>query len=132
MALVNRRQFLNSLSALGMASSLTGISALSGMKAHAANVSGYKALVMVFLKGGQDGADFVIPYDQPSYNGMRAMREGLAAAYNVDDPTSPRARENLLPLNADNAAEFGRTAICISAGTGTARGNVRCRRACGR
>jgi len=107
MANFNRRQFLNSLSALGMAGSLAGISTLGSMKAHAANTMGYKALVMIFFKGGQDGADFVIPYDTASWNGLRAMREGLSSAYDVDNPASPRARDNLIPLIADNAASFG-------------------------
>ena len=50
-----------------MAGSLAGVSAMSSLKAHAADVTGYKALVMIFFKGGQDGADFAIPYDQPSW-----------------------------------------------------------------
>ena len=107
MANLNRRQFMSSLSALGMAGSLGGISALSSLKAHAADVTGYKALVMIFFKGGQDGADFAIPYDQPSWDALRSIREGMSAAYDVTNPASPRARQNLLPLNADNAGNFG-------------------------
>lgn len=90
-----------------MAGSLAGVSAMSSLKAHAADVTGYKALVMIFFKGGQDGADFVIPYDQPSWNALRSLREGLSADYDVTNPLSPRARQNLIPLNADNAASYG-------------------------
>lgn len=107
MANINRRQFINSLSALGMAGSLAGVSALSSLKAHAADVTGYKALVMIFFKGGQDGADFAIPYDQPSWDALRDMRQGVSAAYDVTNPSSPRARQNLIPLVADNASSFG-------------------------
>ncbi len=97
MANINRRQFLNSMTALGMAGSVAGVSALSSLKAHAADVTGYKALVMIFFKGGQDGADFAIPYDQPSYNALRAIRRGVGG----------RSRQSLIPLNPTNAGSFG-------------------------
>ena len=45
----------------------------------AANCSGgYKALVCVFLNGGNDGNNMVIPYDTPNYNIYAASRPGLA------------------------------------------------------
>lgn len=106
MAYINRRRFLNSISALGMASGVSAIGALGASKARAADISGYKALVMLFFKGGQDGADFLIPYDTASWNALRNIRQDLSADYDVDNPNSPRNRNNLLPLTPDNGASL--------------------------
>ena len=41
---------------------------------------GYKALVCIFLNGGNDGNNMVIPYDATNYNAYAAARAGLAIA----------------------------------------------------
>ena len=50
---------------------------------------GYKALVCVFLNGGNDGNNMVIPYDDAHYANYSASRPGLAIAKagGVLDPT---------------------------------------------
>lgn len=102
MAYLNRRNFLSSMSALGMSAGIASIGTMSALRAHAADIEGYKALVMIFLKGGQDGADFLIPYDQPSWSALRRIRVNLSDLYDVDNPNSSRNRSNLLPLAPDN------------------------------
>jgi len=77
MANYNRRQFLTRSSALGFASGLGAVSAMSNMRSWAASTDGYKALVFVFLKGGMDHADTIIPYDTTSYNQLVSVRKGL-------------------------------------------------------
>ncbi|MEM1088065.1 MAG: DUF1501 domain-containing protein [Pseudomonadota bacterium] len=104
---INRRQFLRGSSAFGFAASLGALSTLGSHQASAADTSGYKAMVCLFLKGGMDHADTVISYDEPSWNQLRSVREGLFTAYDVDNPTSSRNRSNLLKLEADNAASLG-------------------------
>ena len=90
----SRREFLKRASAL----SLSGVAAPFALnlaalgEAAAANATGYKALVCVFLYGGNDYANTVVPYDLPNYtlyNGQRAAialpRDSLAGT--VLNPT---------------------------------------------
>ena len=57
---INRRQFLKNTAGLGLAG--LGSSVLSfGQPAFAADTSDYKALVCVFLFGGMDSHDVILP-----------------------------------------------------------------------
>ena len=107
MTYISRRHLLAGLGTAGFASGLGGLTNISLNKAWAADTSGYKAMVCIFLKGGMDGADTIIPYDQTSYNQLRSLRDGLYGSYNSGSGASSRNRANLLPLNPDNAANFG-------------------------
>lgn len=95
----------------GSAASFAGaagvLGALGSQKAWAANTSGYKALVCVFLKGGLDHADTILPTDQASHDLLASARPGLFGAYGVGSGGSSRDRANLLSLNPTNAGEFG-------------------------
>ena len=103
----NRRNFLKSSLALPMmASSGSMLSALAGFNAHAADTSGYKALVCVFLFGGMDCHDTVLPYDQSSYNSYAGIRASLLDSYAQQPGGSTRTREALLAL-APSGASFG-------------------------
>ena len=70
-------------------------------RAHA-RAEGYRALVCLFLDGGLDGDDVLIPYDQTSYDAYAEIRAPLHAAYAVQDRS--RARADLLPLTGDPQA----------------------------
>jgi len=107
MTYINRRRFIQSSSALGFSAGAGLLGALGSTPALAADVSGYKALVCVFLKGGMDTADMVLPVDQASHDALGAVRPGLFNAYGVGSGNSSRDIENLLELNADNLSEFG-------------------------
>lgn len=108
--MINRRNFLSRASASG-ALSFTGgaalLSALTQGKAYAADTSGYKALVCLFFFGGQDGYDTLLPYDQPSYDLLAGYRGGIFSDYENLSGGSTRARNRLLKLSPDNAANFG-------------------------
>ena len=59
-----RRQFLSDLGCgLGTAAFLSTFDRFSRLEAAAAAPSGYRALVCVFLFGGNDGNNMVVPYD---------------------------------------------------------------------
>ena len=78
---LQRRAFMQralALGAYGMAGPL--VSALSGFgtAAAAGTSAGYKALVCVFLYGGNDHGNTVIPYDQPSYDAYSTIRQNMA------------------------------------------------------
>ncbi|WP_310566612.1 DUF1501 domain-containing protein [Hydrogenophaga sp.] len=62
-------------------------------EAAAFNASDYKALVCVFLFGGNDYANTVVPYDSTRYEQYRSARADIALAH-----------ADLLPLNPGNLA----------------------------
>lgn len=107
---MNRRKFLQTTGGAGALSFAAGtgiLSALGNSKAFAADVSGYKALVCVFLFGGQDCHDTVLPYDQTSYDAYATLRQSLIDDYAAQQGGNSRARANLLALNPVNSADFG-------------------------
>lgn len=125
----SRRSFLRRASALSvMGSAAPWALSLSAMAdAAAATATDYKALVCVFLYGGNDYANTVVPYDQASYDAQYALRGNLridraALAPNLLAPTAALAGgrqyalapglEPLVPLfNA------GQMAVMLNVGT---------------
>ncbi|MEN9681548.1 MAG: hypothetical protein RLZZ627_1441 [Pseudomonadota bacterium] len=85
---MNRRQFiLRSGHALGATALLAGLGQL-----RVAEAADYKALVCVFLFGGNDGNNTLIPLDSQGYGQYAAIRP---ASSNVNIPQA-----NWLPINA--------------------------------
>ena len=76
----SRRAFMKRAAAFGMASSAsTFVTQLLGIsEAAAATATDYKALVCVFLYGGNDYANTLPPFDQASYDLYAAARPSLA------------------------------------------------------
>ena len=76
----SRRAFLKRTGALGLAGVATPfVTSLGAIgEAAAATASDYKALVCVFLYGGNDYANTLPPYDQASYNQYYAARSNIA------------------------------------------------------
>jgi uncharacterized protein (DUF1501 family) len=103
----SRRHFLKSsiLIPAAMAGSPM-LSMLNPATAYGMDSSGYRALVCVFLFGGMDCHDTVLPYDLASYNSYSQIRSSLLAAYQGTPGGSSRARAALLPLNP-STAQFG-------------------------
>lgn len=102
----SRRDFLKSATAMSLGGAAGFAFDLNRFNAFAADVSGYKALVCVFMFGGMDGHDTVIPYDTPSYNQYAGIRSALLSEYNGLVGGSTRTRDRLLPLNLINASDF--------------------------
>ena len=77
---ISRRAFLSRASALSIAGSATpflmNLAAIG--EAAAATASDYKALVCVFLYGGNDYANTLVPYDTAQYASYVAQRPTLA------------------------------------------------------
>ena len=97
----HRRQFLRlsvGAAALGASASLWPRT----LTAHAASTGGYRALVCIFLFGGLDSHDLLLPYDADSYSSFSTIRQSLLNLYG-----ETRSRDNLLFLSPDNAANFG-------------------------
>ncbi|MEM6536519.1 MAG: DUF1501 domain-containing protein [Pseudomonadota bacterium] len=108
---LDRRAFLQKVGAVGFGASLT--STLAPMAARAADVSGYKAIVCLFLKGGMDGHDTLLPYDTGSYNRYAEIRQGFMSADSNLEGGPLRARNALLELNPANASMFGSRAYAL-------------------
>ncbi|MEL6728900.1 MAG: DUF1501 domain-containing protein [Pseudomonadota bacterium] len=88
-----RRNFIKALGASTVAATAMS-GAPSVFSAQAAETSGYKALVCVFLFGGLDNHDVILPYDQSNYDQFSQLRSSLIA-----QQSATRARNALLPLN---------------------------------
>ena len=125
----SRRSFLQRASALSvMGSAAPWALSLSAMAdAAAAGASDYKALVCVFLYGGNDYANTVVPYDQASYDAQYALRGNLridrnALTPNLLNPATPLAggrQYALAPGLAPLAPLFnaGQMAVMLNVGT---------------
>ncbi len=92
----SRRAFLQRAATLSMAGAATpwalNLAALG--EAAAATASDYRALVCVFLYGGNDYANTLVPYDAAQYAQYQAQRPSLAYARSALDATA------LNPLSA--------------------------------
>ena len=78
----SRRAFLKRSAALGVAGVATPfVTSLAAIgEAAAATATDYKAMVCVFLYGGNDYANTLTPYDQASYDQYLAARSNVAHA----------------------------------------------------
>lgn len=85
----SRRKFLQqsgALSALSLAGSLDTL----GLSSAAAQTAPYKALVCLFMFGGNDSNSLLIPYsDYASYNAVRPVATGVNVAQSLMTPLSP-------------------------------------------
>ena len=100
-AACTRRSLLQGAGAAGLTAFLgslagVGLSAVDAMSADAATAGSYRALVCVFLFGGNDGFNSLVPTDAAGYAAYAQARDNLAVG-----------RGSLLPLNAPHAPELG-------------------------
>ena len=125
----SRRAFLQRAGALAAAGSAApwalNLAALG--EAAAATASDYKALVCVFLYGGNDHANTLVPYDSASYTAYSGMRPTLA--YARDDLAATVLRPTLALPDARQYAlapplapllplfDAGRLGVLLNVGT---------------
>ena len=86
----SRREFLkraSALSATGVAAPWALNLAAIGEAAAQSAPTDYKALVCVFLYGGNDHGNTIVPYDQSTYNTYTSLRGGLATDRALLAPT---------------------------------------------
>jgi uncharacterized protein (DUF1501 family) len=110
----SRREFLRTASALSVAGSATplvlNLAAMSAVSAQTMP-SDFKALVCVFLYGGNDHSNTIVPFDNASYQLYAQSRTNLALAQNtllpLTTPTNPSMtgrqvamRPEMAPLKA--------------------------------
>lgn len=95
---MNRREFLHCVGRATVAGAWSGLGPPT-LSAWGADRSGYKALVCVFLFGGLDNHDFLLPYDASAYDEFARLRQTLLRVQGA-----ARARETLLALQPANAS----------------------------
>lgn len=85
----SRRAFLQRSTALSLAAGAApwALTLAALGEAAAATATDYKALVCVFLYGGNDYANTLVPYDQPSYDAYQGFRSNLAIDHSTLGPT---------------------------------------------
>lgn len=127
----SRRHFLRSAAALaasgtpGIGLPLAGLAAMAAQTSHAADVSGgYKALVCLYLYGGSDMHNWVVPTDATGYAQYAAARGELAWPLNRLQPITVTGQDagrtfgmpsELAPLR--KWYESGQAAIVANVGT---------------
>lgn len=95
-ASLSRRGFLQKASLFAAA---TGLGRLGSLTAHAQTApADYKALVCVFLMGGNDGHNMIVPLAGPELTNYRAARGSLAL---------PDGNTAVLPVTALNGTPYG-------------------------
>ena len=90
---ISRRKFVEctckSLAALGLGSAF---SRFGLMNAYAQTLNDYKAMVCIFLFGGNDGNNLVVPFDAAGYSNYSALRGGPTLGLAIP-------QGNLLPVD---------------------------------
>ncbi len=80
--------------------SLAGFARFGAVNALAQAATDYKALVCIFMFGGNDGNSLLVPQTQSEYNAYKAIRGSLAL---------PDTNVKLLPVTAVNGTPYGLT-----------------------
>jgi uncharacterized protein (DUF1501 family) len=119
--LKSRRDFLRlgcrTISTVGAAAAFGQAGLVS---ARAQTVSDYKALVCIFLFGGNDGNNLLVPTDTPTYTMYRNVRQNLALAQAALVPlagTNFGLHPSLAPLGPLFAPTAKRLALVANVGT---------------
>ncbi len=117
---LSRRQLLQG-AATGLAATF---GPLRWMEALAAPANDYKALVCIFLFGGNDGNNMVIPMEAAEYSSYATARAGMALAKDslasIGAPTSLGGRTfGLHPGMADLAPLFQQKKLAVLCNVGT-------------
>ena len=125
----SRREFLRRTGALSLAASAApwALSLAAMGEAAAATASDYKALVCIFLYGGNDYANTLVAYDQATYNAYNSLRSNIAIGRDLLAPTVlspaialPNGRQYALaPTLAPLLPIFNAGALSIALNVGT-------------
>ena len=119
---MNRRHFLQSLAALGtpLAGTINGVAWAAPQAATQANNSPYNnLLILIELKGANDGLNSVIPYADPAYVSLRPR---LAIAR--DQVLQLSAREGLHPALNPLMALWNEKELAVVQGLGYPNANL--------
>jgi len=94
--MASRREFLKRFCTLGAAGAAAHLTRLGLISANAQSTASYKALVCIFLFGGNDSNNVIVPISTTGYNSYTGVRGGLALA-----------QGSLLPVSAQGGTAYG-------------------------
>ena len=114
----NRRSFIKYAS-LAAAGNALGLRPFGALNALAQSSSDYKALVCVFLFGGNDANNTLIPFDTTGYANYASIRGDLALAQNTLLPLTPAPNFALNPNLPDIQSLFNGSHAAFVANVGT-------------
>jgi uncharacterized protein (DUF1501 family) len=114
----NRRSFIKYAS-LAAAGNALGLRPFGTLNALAQSSPGYKALVCIFLFGGNDSNNTLIPFDTAGYGNYSSIRGDLALAQNTLLPLTPTPNFALNPNLPDIQALFNSNNAAFVANVGT-------------
>jgi uncharacterized protein (DUF1501 family) len=114
----SRRTFINCAS-LAAAGNILGLRPFGALNALAQSSGGYKALVCVFLFGGNDANNTLIPFDATGYEQYSSLRGDLALAQNTLLPLTPAPNFALHPSLPDIQTLFNSNNAAFVANVGT-------------
>jgi uncharacterized protein (DUF1501 family) len=122
----SRREFLKALGAFSAAGMVSNLDLLGGFaQAKAQQATDYKALVCVFLYGGVDGNNVVIPADSTGYGQYSAVRTAASginiplASLNAIQPLSSPTPFGLHPSMAELRTLFDQKKMAVLCNVGT-------------
>jgi uncharacterized protein (DUF1501 family) len=114
----NRRSFIRYAS-LAAAGNALGLRPFGALNALAQSSPGYKALVCVFLFGGNDANNTLIPFDTTGYANYASIRGDLALAQSTLLPLTPAPNFALNPNLPDIQTLFNNKNAAFVANVGT-------------
>lgn len=120
---ISRRRFLgHCCAAVGTTGMLSTIASLRATAA-AAIPTDYRALVCIFLNGGNDASNLIIPYDSGGYNSYTSYRTVLSLPKTSLLPLAPKTTDGrewaLHPSLAEMHQLFGTGQVGVVANVGT-------------
>lgn len=115
---VRRRSFIKYAS-LAAAGNLAGLRPFGALNALADTGTDYKALVCIFLYGGNDSNNMVVPFDTSGYANYAKIRAGLALPQSSLLPLAPLPGFSLHPSLVEIQSLFNSGAAGIVANVGT-------------
>jgi uncharacterized protein (DUF1501 family) len=115
---MQRRSFIRYAS-LAAAGNLAGMRPFGALNALANTTTDYKALVCIFLFGGNDANNMFVPFDTKGYANYASLRANLALAQNTLLPLTPLPNFALHPSLPDIQTLFNGGTAAIVANVGT-------------
>jgi uncharacterized protein (DUF1501 family) len=121
MSIINRRDFLK-VAGTGVALGTSPLMSLAQVSASASALTDYRALVCIYLFGGNDSFNMLIPRSTAEYNAYGASRQNLAVPQENLLPVSPLEPDGVdygfhpsMP-ELQNMFEQGHTAVVTNVG----------------
>src|SRR3954466_12176881 len=115
---VSRRSLIRNASLLA-AGNVLGFRPFGMMNSLAQTTSSYKALVCIFLFGGNDSNNTIIPFDTAGYQNYATLRGPLAIAQNSLLPLTPLPNFALNPNLPEMQSLFNTGNLAVVANVGT-------------